>query len=790
MSEVGGHDRSAGAVCSGDEAEDKETLARARSGSKPHSTPQTLKWLEENYEIAEGVCIPRSTLYYHYLDFCEANDTQPVNAASFGKIIRQQFPQITTRRLGTRGQSKYHYYGIGVKESSTYYDVIYSSKGVQSAGEGKKEPPKQLVAYSPRSKLGTLLPEFPDIKDIKVPPGVEEAKVLTFLMMYRTHCQRILDTVIRANFDEVQNFLLHFWQGMPPHIIPILSSPTIVMLVGVCDSILYRAISSVLMPTVLQALPDSLTQVIRRFAKQLDEWLKNALSSLPEGLQNMKFDLARRFAQVLRRQTSLNHLCQAARSVLQSAEITGQLLEDWLSVDLNSIVKQTLYTMDQYSYRDHTLISNLCGEFEHMLEEQAPIESIIEWLDKMVDKCVVKPSSKKTRSLRQIARQFLLMWSCFGTRVIRDMTLHSAPSFGSFHLLHLMFDDYVLYRIEALHSQERVAEFLRVIRGEEIQECEEQILPDPQALKDNLQPLLSLTPHCSLQQQHHHHHHHQQQQQQQQQHHQHHQGQSQHPPPPASLFQDRGTVIATNSSVLHDLQDYDSQQEGYSTDESGSLEQVPSPRGAGLDLTPPSSLPISAPPPTHHGAGMSGYSNGYPAHYAGHYGKPQAMAATTSHTPPSHTYTPLPASSTMLPQGLDSQGREPLITPSGNLRMTGSEWNVSQQPRQQQGMMGDPNAGLRGNEAMTYNYNPALRHHHPAYDAASAANSFQYDVTNSGGGGMVYPGFSGDVFMTSGQQQGGDVSKRRYEDDQQYMRSCKRANKEAFYFQPTFTNIG
>ena len=42
--------------------------------------------LEENYEIAEGVCIPRSTLYYHYLDFCEANDTQPVNAASFGKV--------------------------------------------------------------------------------------------------------------------------------------------------------------------------------------------------------------------------------------------------------------------------------------------------------------------------------------------------------------------------------------------------------------------------------------------------------------------------------------------------------------------------------------------------------------------------------------------------------------------------------------------------------------------------------------------------------------------------------
>ena len=42
--------------------------------------------LEENYELAEGVCIPRSTLYVHYLDYCEKNDSQPVNAASFGKV--------------------------------------------------------------------------------------------------------------------------------------------------------------------------------------------------------------------------------------------------------------------------------------------------------------------------------------------------------------------------------------------------------------------------------------------------------------------------------------------------------------------------------------------------------------------------------------------------------------------------------------------------------------------------------------------------------------------------------
>ncbi len=55
---------------------------------RPHSTPATLIWLEDNYELAEGVCIPRSVLYLHYVDFCANNHVQPVNAASFGKVFK------------------------------------------------------------------------------------------------------------------------------------------------------------------------------------------------------------------------------------------------------------------------------------------------------------------------------------------------------------------------------------------------------------------------------------------------------------------------------------------------------------------------------------------------------------------------------------------------------------------------------------------------------------------------------------------------------------------------------
>ena len=70
-------------------------------------------------------------------------------------------------------------------------------------------------------------------------------------------------------------------------------------------------------------------------------------------MDSLLLTVAHRFSQILRRQTSLNHLCQASRSVLQNSDVTTQMLEDWYHIDLSSICKQTLYTMDNYNEKDH-----------------------------------------------------------------------------------------------------------------------------------------------------------------------------------------------------------------------------------------------------------------------------------------------------------------------------------------------------------------------------------------------------------------------------------------------------
>jgi len=54
----------------------------------------------------------------------------------------------------------------------------------------------------------------------------------------------------------VEYFLLHFWQGMPAHLLPVLSTELVVDLVAVCDMTLYTSVISVFITTPLQNIPD------------------------------------------------------------------------------------------------------------------------------------------------------------------------------------------------------------------------------------------------------------------------------------------------------------------------------------------------------------------------------------------------------------------------------------------------------------------------------------------------------------------------------------------------------
>ncbi|KAI5185238.1 hypothetical protein NEHOM01_0696 [Nematocida homosporus] len=72
-------------------------------------------WLNLNYVACKDGSIPRCIIYQHYCEDFKKEGIMPLNTAMFGKVIKMTFPSIRSRRLGNRGNSKYHYFGVAAR---------------------------------------------------------------------------------------------------------------------------------------------------------------------------------------------------------------------------------------------------------------------------------------------------------------------------------------------------------------------------------------------------------------------------------------------------------------------------------------------------------------------------------------------------------------------------------------------------------------------------------------------------------------------------------------------------
>ncbi|XP_039448195.1 DNA-binding protein RFX2 isoform X4 [Culex pipiens pallens] len=472
--------------------------------SLSHATrvsPATVAWLVENYENAEGVSLPRSTLYNHYMRHCNEHKLDAVNAASFGKLIRSVFTGLRTRRLGTRGNSKYHYYGIRIKPGSVLnnspivedgkplnashvnnnnnnnnshnHNTMGGANGGGGGGMGhggmamnhrgsRKGMVKNDIPESCGQYLGDptgAIPEFPLISLNH--PFAEEITledVDTLRSIYREHCEAFLDAIVNLDFNTIESLWREFWRAdninnngdeceeerylSKSKLYLLTQCEPIQTFIKQVDFMFYQNMVDVLIPDVLRPIPTGLTQAIRNFAKNLENWLSSAMSGCPKEIVKIKLSAVSAFGQTLRRYTSLNHLAQAARAVLQNSTQIAQMLNDLNRVDFRNVQEQASWICQC----DTAKVQRLENDFKAALQQQNSLEQWASWLRAVVDDALEEFRDKP--SFVNAARQFLLKWSFYSSMVIRDLTLRSAGSFGSFHLIRLLYDEYMFFIIE------------------------------------------------------------------------------------------------------------------------------------------------------------------------------------------------------------------------------------------------------------------------------------------------------------------------------------------------------
>ncbi|VDM81978.1 unnamed protein product, partial [Strongylus vulgaris] len=190
------------------------------------------------------------TFYLPILRHCHEHKLDAVNAASFGKLIRSVFNGLRTRRLGTRGNSKYHYYGIRIKADSPLMQAHVpepSDADRLSLGNGEVpfiQTPQTDGLMEALPKLGLELshvvmfvnaynhnssdadrlslgngevpfiqtPQTDGLMEALPKLGLELSHVVMFVNAYNHNCSEVLYCVKQLQFEQIEEYWTSFWQ--------------------------------------------------------------------------------------------------------------------------------------------------------------------------------------------------------------------------------------------------------------------------------------------------------------------------------------------------------------------------------------------------------------------------------------------------------------------------------------------------------------------------------------------------------------------------------------------------
>ncbi|TVY34681.1 Transcriptional regulator [Lachnellula occidentalis] len=100
-------------------------------------------WINQVCDKGKG-SVPRGRVYANYVSRCATERVTVLNPASFGKLVRVLFPGLKTRRLGVRGESKYHYVNFSLKDDQPQLSESQNMPSMQ----GFNDAPSFIQSFS------------------------------------------------------------------------------------------------------------------------------------------------------------------------------------------------------------------------------------------------------------------------------------------------------------------------------------------------------------------------------------------------------------------------------------------------------------------------------------------------------------------------------------------------------------------------------------------------------------------------------------------------------------------
>ncbi|WAO93702.1 RFX-type winged-helix domain-containing protein [Fusarium falciforme] len=363
-------------------------------GPNSERTRQVFAMLWINSVCAKGKgSVPRGRVYANYASRCATERITVLNPASFGKLVRVLFPGLKTRRLGVRGESKYHYVnftliddepvarepsvqptrpqpeatsmtqsfntvpapshtnlsqgalpsphiGTEPKSSSSHPDLrshsIYNQPDLASLDHLHTTTTKtQLeLAFPPEVEEAFDMSEplpLPQIESY-LPHGTDPDAAKSLSALYRSHCTSLVECIRYCREKNFFHLYTSFQGTLTMPVQKLFGNPALAPWIEECDFVLYQRMMRIVSGLTLQVVPKPVLDTLRTISERLVMHIRDSFQGQPQHVVRAKEAPAAIFAGLLDRALRTNLTAHAAANMLSNPANRDQMYLDWITM--------------------------------------------------------------------------------------------------------------------------------------------------------------------------------------------------------------------------------------------------------------------------------------------------------------------------------------------------------------------------------------------------------------------------------------------------------------------------
>ncbi|KAI1084126.1 RFX DNA-binding domain-containing protein [Whalleya microplaca] len=352
-------------------------------------------WINQVCTKGKG-SVPRGRVYANYASRCATERITVLNPASFGKLVRVLFPGLKTRRLGVRGESKYHYVNFTLMDdqpelrepaiqpalpfpepasfNQTFSTTKSQSPALNTENHVLPSPTiRQPSETRPTSRSASArthsLYNQPDVTSIDqlhsstsktilplsfseeavesfqesaplilpriepfLPNGTDSDAAKSLTALYRSHCTSLVECLRYCKEKTFFHLFTSFQGTLTMPVQKLFSHPSIAPWIEECDFVLYQRMLQIIYGLTLQVVPKPVLDTLRNISERLVPHIRESFQGQPRHVVQAKEAAATIFAGLIDRALRVNLTAHAAANMLSNPANRDQMYLDWITM--------------------------------------------------------------------------------------------------------------------------------------------------------------------------------------------------------------------------------------------------------------------------------------------------------------------------------------------------------------------------------------------------------------------------------------------------------------------------